>query len=191
MANLSLLSMPREIRDKVLRNCLVIGLAFRYPDRRAYTCRNFKSPDTSTQILRVCKTLYEEALPILYGANILCFNDLKELKQFLSYSSHDVEAMIHHIYMRNQRGLANNLSMLSILPNLRSLHVLSTGFIPYGDQRSIADYLNDSNSYATKLVPAKTFIQQITRHFSQIEIGVVYCLPQKENRIVSIIGGPL
>jgi hypothetical protein len=178
MASLNLLGLPREIRDKILKNCLVIGIAFPYHDK-AY--RTFKPPYAASQILRVCRLLYEEALPILWGTNIICFHDLSDLKRFLSFSSVDVQTMIHHIWIRRQFGLGSNISMLGILPNLRSLHIF--------DDRTT---LSQSTSYANRrLFPSKTFIQQIRRHRPQVEIGVVYCLPRKQDKIVSNMGFPL
>jgi hypothetical protein len=84
MSTPSLLGLPRELRDKILRYCLVIGVADWRGYLRPKKMRELHRPCASSQFARVCKTLYEDSLPILYSANTLFFNDFPELICFLN-----------------------------------------------------------------------------------------------------------
>lgn len=72
MAEPSLLGIPVEIREKILRGCMVIGMAeVRKPGTPTH---RFERSKASSEILRVCKQLYSEGAPILYGENILYYS---------------------------------------------------------------------------------------------------------------------
>lgn len=73
MVNLSLLGIPTELRLRIYRNCMVIGVADT-PTRRYnlhFGEQHFEKANCDAQVLRVCKTLYEEGVSVLYGENIL------------------------------------------------------------------------------------------------------------------------
>lgn len=188
MADPSLIGMPRGIRYKLLKSCLVIGVAFRCPNPR----KRFKAPEASSQITRVCKLLYEDAVYILYSSNIICMNDFADLDRFISTSSPSVRSSVQHLQMYELFGLWYNTSTLLKLPNLRSLHVLGTdalASIPsFGMRRSGRSATNQKidleTHVSTSLLPGQVFIQQIIQGFPHVEIGIIHYLPQKDGLMV-------
>jgi hypothetical protein len=184
MANPSLLGIPTELRLKILRNCMVIGVAevaIRQP--RFLECGWFQTPHASSQLLCVCKTLYNEGLPILYGENILCFYDALRLKIFLACCD-DIKSTIKHIFMGCTCGIVSELSLFNSLPNLRSFH----RFVYRESTFEVC--LNGDPDLITRHPPPQTLIRRLSRKsLSQaIEIGVVLCfksLTQVGNNLVS------
>ena len=71
------LPLPTELRLKVYEQLLVLPdrslkpSGFRHRDPRYFTCEKDKA---FISILLTCRTIYEEALPILYGKNVLAFH---------------------------------------------------------------------------------------------------------------------
>ncbi|KAK5652820.1 hypothetical protein OQA88_9486 [Cercophora sp. LCS_1] len=60
------LSFPREIRDTIYELALI------YPDgliSTGYRCRPFRAGMLSAKLLRTCKQIHDEGVPILYGQN--------------------------------------------------------------------------------------------------------------------------
>lgn len=85
---------PPEIRVKIYEELLINLNRPLYPNAYAKGRRGRKCVFTS--ILRVCRTFYEEALPILYGRNILAFRDTGLLKPWLPFPKGHL-AMVKHV----------------------------------------------------------------------------------------------
>ncbi|KAL8656499.1 MAG: hypothetical protein Q9210_000214 [Variospora velana] len=84
----SLNSLPLEIKQMVYRELLVSSANIKKPHRLVCNKRSIMLDsvqpvkDIDSRILRVCRSIYAEALPILYGQNIFEFAKPRKLRDF-------------------------------------------------------------------------------------------------------------
>ena len=85
---LTFLSLPLEIRNMIYRELLVSATAIKKPHKLVWNKKsimvNSLHPvkDIDSAILRVCRTIYDEALPVLYGKNTFEFCKPRKLRDF-------------------------------------------------------------------------------------------------------------
>lgn len=93
------------------------------------------SPQASTQLLRCCKVLYQEAFPILYGDNTFYFDWFffwaRSWRKQLNFSR--ILPAIRHIYVGNsiwlhQPTVDEVQEMLKAMPNLRTYGMVGTHY---------------------------------------------------------------
>ena len=101
----SVTSFPPELRVKIYEELLISSSSPLHPNgftrngRGRKRNRHQRSEDrVFTSILRVCRTFYEEALPILYGRNILAFHDAGLLRPVLPFPKGHL-AMVQHVHV--------------------------------------------------------------------------------------------
>ncbi|QDS76859.1 hypothetical protein FKW77_003405 [Venturia effusa] len=156
----TLLTIPQELRDKILRYCMVIGVV----DLAAYISKHPKywtdddpapeedagkaigashkrevdhrpSPQASAQLLQCGKILYEEALPILYGDNIFYWQYSATARTALlpvDTVDHETKySAIKHIYICSGPWNEYDIKvLLGKMSNLRSCSIVGTGYNP-------------------------------------------------------------
>ncbi|KAL8972152.1 MAG: hypothetical protein Q9183_000691 [Haloplaca sp. 2 TL-2023] len=85
---LTFLSLPLEIRNMVYRELLVSATAIKKPHKLVWNQKSImvnslhSVKDIDSAILRVCRTIYDEALPVLYGQNTFEFCKARKLRDF-------------------------------------------------------------------------------------------------------------
>lgn len=143
MAAPNFLGLARELRDKILRYCMFIGIIpfekspcvgnlmlDRYNHSTTPQCSLGYNSQASSQILRCCKMIYDEALPILYGENVLYFNFPGEkLVKTFSWNP-KIVAEIKHTYIGAGPHKAKTFKMLAVMPKLKSFGYSFTEHLP-------------------------------------------------------------
>ena len=84
--------LPPEIRLRIYRYVLVSIYYINQPSERIGMARLHQRslgtycpiPDISATILRTCRAIYDEALPVLYGGNQFNFSTVKDIVDFKS-----------------------------------------------------------------------------------------------------------
>jgi hypothetical protein len=171
MAIPSLLGVPPEVRLKVLRNCMLIGIV----DVDNWTSTERRQ--ASSQLLSVCKTIYNEGLPILYGENILWFWDFWSLEKMLLHGD-DFKSEIKHVSLTAMTGITRNMHLLKTLPNLRSFHWLD----PRGLNRpTIEKSIQDGIDNISKIEIPKTVFKRLSTKSKPVELGVVVFISSIES----------
>ncbi|KAL8871609.1 MAG: hypothetical protein Q9174_002599 [Haloplaca sp. 1 TL-2023] len=85
---LTFLSLPLEIRNMIYRELLVSGTAIKKPHKLVWNKKSIMVSslhpvkDIDSAILRACRTIYDEALPVLYGKNTFEFCKPRKLRDF-------------------------------------------------------------------------------------------------------------
>lgn len=175
----NLLTLPNEIRDKIIRYCMVISaidldheyswLIARYPIMIITT--NRPSPQASAQLLRCCKQLYREALPILYGDNILSLSsyemnfDFYDSRKFYYLS---ILPMVKHVcFSSGSPNAWNTREMLKEMPKLRSW---SMGGLEYGLKQDDKELVKEVKTIVRS---ARNLFKGIAASPRDIKIGLV------------------
>ena len=98
-------SFPPELRVKIYEELLINSNGPLHPNgftrngRGRYRNRHQRSDNrVFASILRVCRTFYKEALPVLYGRNILAFYDASFMKPVLPFPKEHL-AMVKHVHV--------------------------------------------------------------------------------------------
>lgn len=87
-----------------------------------------KTIRASSQILRVCKLFYGEALPVLYAENLFFVYDCQELNYFLHQFGKRGASLIRSVMLRSTAGTIGTFApQLSLLPNLRRFEIYGLG----------------------------------------------------------------
>lgn len=151
MATPDLLGMPREVLDRILRDCLVAGIV-----AQKDSFPSFAKFEIAVPILRTCKIIYEARLPILYGENIFYFYRFLELKSWLGKQRIYNKGMIKHVLVLHNVGAGNDrVKPWVALPGLRSYNILEPGL-----------------SHEPEM-PGLTFMRRMWRKEQPVDIGVV------------------
>jgi len=131
MATLTLLGMPREILDKILKNIPLVGVVdLCHLSRDNYQmARIFEDSEASAQLLRICKTIYEAGVPVLYGDNILFFSHFFTLEDWLLKQHQQTKTAIKyiltlHLHSFHTKSCEIHTNMRNTLPNLREVFIL-------------------------------------------------------------------
>lgn len=178
MSHPSLLGLPIELRLMILRNCLVIGIA-QIPSADTGEPFRIGEPEASSQVLRVCKQLYEEAFPILYQENIIYCRNATYLESFVSQKAPSTRLMIRHVCIagRNRYRLSAQLNtylpFFESLPNLRSFNIFLSRMsdLHSGDRCLI---MATANSMALS-TPSNAFIERLSQRDRPVDLGVIKC----------------
>ncbi|KAE9991928.1 hypothetical protein EG327_010606 [Venturia inaequalis] len=120
MAEPSLLGIPVEIREKILRNCMVIGVA---STRKIAHDHPFDLPLASSQLLLVCRQLYSEGVPILYGENIIHYRNGAAMWSFVSKMTVETRSMIKHVGISSCYRLNSHIDVVDTLTNLKTFNI--------------------------------------------------------------------
>ncbi|TID16099.1 Heat shock protein 60 [Venturia nashicola] len=179
MANPNLLGLPLELRWKVLRNCLVIGVA-QIPSPPTGEPFRISKPEASSQLLRVCQQIYNEAFPILYQENIIFCRNATYLESFVTQKAPSTRSMIRHICIAGQTHhrlsaqLDNYLPFFESLPNLRSLNIFLSRVsdIHQGPRCIIMATANTMSLSA----PSQTFVERLSRQNKPVDLGAIKCV---------------
>lgn len=172
MAEPSLLGIPVEIREKILRGCMVIGMAeVRKPGTPTH---RFERSKASSEILRVCKQLYSEGAPILYGENILYYSSGTTLPYFLSRTNLATRSMIKHVCV----GASHNMNQQSdVLDTLTKLHTFDMFSCSYGWSQDELDRRFAGRPYITRPrdldLPPRKLIRRLMGRAQSIGIGAI------------------
>ncbi|RDI79912.1 putative transporter [Venturia inaequalis] len=163
MATPSLLSIPPELRLKILRCCMVVGIL-----GITTSPSNFRG--ATSQILRLSKEVHNEALPILYGENIFHFDNGQAMENDLSCINKHAKCMIRHVSLGNAAGLTTKKATLKSLTGLRGFSVFLTkvGMLHLTEPE-------ENMTFAAKNMPPKTVVQDLSRKCRGVEVGVVLC----------------
>lgn len=178
MAHPTLLGLPLELRWKILRNCLVIGIA-QIPSPPTGEPFRIGEPEASSQLLRVCKQLYEEALPILYQENIMFCRNATYLESFVSQRAPSTRPMIRHVCIagRNHFGLSTQLDhyipFFESLPNLRSLNIFLSRVSSFTKETKCI--IMATAGAMSLSAPSQTFVERLSQRTTPIDLGVIKC----------------
>jgi len=128
VASSPLFRLPRELRERIYSYCL----SFRYPTLwPADRC----SSALQVQLLRTCRTILNEAAPLMYAANMLHFQHPSDCNMFLWAHNPDLGRLVSKIMLqlkdRDVRPLwtpylgstTTHRSLLNDYPRLQTLHV--------------------------------------------------------------------
>lgn len=180
MASPTLIDIPMELRNKILRSCMVIGIAvaplWGSWFFSKYRTPNIEEPYASSQILCVCKQLQEEASPILYGENILYFRTTMCLDLFLRNKSLATKGMVKYILLREKEGLTTRLHELKFLVGLRSFTFLN---FTSGPAHVVMDKMFGSSSIVSSDCPSrrrrpqKTLVRYLCAESRKVEVGIL------------------
>lgn len=178
MANPTLLGLPLELRWKILRYCLVIGIA-QIPSPAFGEPFRIGEPEASSQLLRVCKQIYNEAFPILYQENIIFCRNATYLESFVSQKAPSSRSMIRHVCISGRTHnrliaqLDNYLPFFESLPSLRSLNIFQSRVsdIHQGNRCIIMAIANTM----ALLAPSQTFIDRLSLRIKPVDIGTIKC----------------
>lgn len=126
-------------------------------------------PEASSQLLRVCQQLYDEAIPILYGENIILYLCGTTFEQSLSDASLAIKSNIKHVCVQCVNGFTKQSRLLNALTSLKSLNLL---YMPILEQRVQFDEQYVKVHYD---IPLKTLLRYFCRKSKPIEVGVIVC----------------
>lgn len=189
MAHSTLLGLPLELRWKILRNCLVIGIA-QIPSPPTGEPFRIAEPEASSQILRVCKQLYDEAFPILYQENIIFCRNATYLESFISQKAPSARSFIRHVcisgrtHHRLSAQLDNYLPFFESLPNLRSFNVFQSRVSDiYQGPRCIIMATANTMSLSA---PSPMFVERMSQRIKPVDLGAIKCVihPLSKNAIL-------
>lgn len=172
MAEPSLLGIPVEIREKILRNCMVIGVA---SARRKSNDHPFDPPLASSQLLCVCSQLYTEGIPILYGENMIHYRTGAAMKSFVSKMTAETRSMIKHVGVSSCDRLNSHIDVVDTLTNLKTFNI----FVNQGHGTSAeldSLFAEDSKvKYRDRNfgMPPSNFFRSLAGRPEVVEIGLI------------------
>ncbi|RDI79911.1 Heat shock protein 60 [Venturia inaequalis] len=172
MAEPSLLGIPVEIRERILRNCMVIGVA---SARKIAHDHPFDPPFASSQLLRVCSQLYTEGIPILYGENMIHYRTGAAMKSFVSKMTAETRSMIKHVGVSSCDRLNSHIDVVDTLTNLKTFNI----FVNQGHGTSAeldSLFAKDSKvKYRDRNfgMPPSNFFRSLAGRPEVVEIGLI------------------
>lgn len=163
MARPELLGIPPELRLKILRYCMVVGVL-------PLTTSPFNFRSASSQILRLSKQFHNEALPILYGENIFYFGDGMMMESKLMCINTHAKSMIRHVCLGDSVNLTTKKVFLKSLKGLRGFSILiaKIGMLHLSDPKR-------NKVFAVEETPPRTIVQDFSWKYRGVEVGVVLC----------------
>lgn len=184
----NLLTLPREIRDKILRYCPVIGVmyipeidggGYPYPGWVAYLFDRpnrfmgyLETPRALEQLLQCCKMLYAEGLPILYGENVLYFSSPYRMRKSLLRRK-NICAEVKHVFAGSAPDNTFVHDMLTAMPKLKTFDMLHGKSTEREDQ-AIVQQIKALYRYSDSLVEC------IAATSRRIELGLLLCRRHSE-----------
>lgn len=131
VAQSPLFTLPREIRDRIYTFCLVSEAK----EEHVVWPTKLLSLGLQAQILQTCRIVYNEAAPLLYTANTICFHHPSDANMFVRalsspiLSRHIVNLQLHikaqdmRLWMPYLNSTDSKRSLKYDFPNLRELSI--------------------------------------------------------------------
>ncbi|KAE9990532.1 hypothetical protein EG327_001296 [Venturia inaequalis] len=172
------LDLPPELRVKIYRSLFIVDkfrfgglhrLTVRMRDgmRRRVSTRN----NAASQLLRTCRLVLHEGLPMLWGENIFAFISVNDLNHWMCGWPLDNKGLIRSVvleprYSQQLKGMNRALAHFISLGNLRKFNI------------DVRDVFLDLEEMIARITRCKGFLKKLFRHSPAIECGVIVVIEQ-------------
>ncbi|RDI81437.1 Mannan endo-1,6-alpha-mannosidase [Venturia inaequalis] len=187
-----LLDLPPELRVKIYRSLFIVDkfifdmrddLQLRNLRRRDGTRRRVLNPNNAdSQLLRTCKLVLHEGLPILWGENIFAFTSVNALNHSmcgwpLGNKGLIRSVVLEHRYSPQLVGMNRALPHFISLGNLRKFSIdvrgQQEGALLSSNMHLKTDVFLGLEKTIARITRCKGFLEKLFRHSPAIECGVI------------------